>query len=144
MDTKNIEDVILFQIDRTSKISKIYSQREFDKKKLGITVDQWVLLKIIDESQPISQKDLANKSKRDPASITRTLDILERKQILVRETIPDNRRQYDVKLSPYGSEFVKQHMKMISEHRKTSIKGLSEKDLQKLKSMLLKIQDNMR
>jgi len=144
MHTENIEDVILFQIDRTSKISKIYSQREFDKKNLGITVDQWVLLKIIDETQPISQKNLADKSKRDPASITRTLDILERKQILLRETIPNNRRQYHIKLTRYGSNFVKGNMKMISKHRKTSIKGLSDKDLQQLKAMLLKIQDNMR
>jgi len=144
MHTENIEDVILFQIDRTSKISKIYSQREFDKKNLGITVDQWVLLKIIDETQPISQKNLADKSKRDPASITRTLDILERKQILLRETIPNNRRQYHIKLTRYGSNFVKENMKMISKHRKTSIKGLSDKDLQQLKAMLLKIQDNMR
>ena len=42
---KKIEDVILFQIDQTSKISKKHSQKEFDKLKLGITVEQWVILK---------------------------------------------------------------------------------------------------
>jgi len=143
MGQQNIEDVILFQIDRTSKISKIYSQREFDKKKLGITVDQWVLLKIIDEAQPISQRELADKSKRDPASITRTLDILEKKDIVIRKAIPGNRRQYHVELTSHGSHFVKENMKMIGRHRKTSIKGISEKELNLLKSMLQKIQKNM-
>lgn len=143
MSHKNIEEVILFQIDRTSKIAKIYSQREFDKKNLGITVDQWVLLKIVDEAQPISQKRLADRSKRDPASITRTLDILEKKGILVRETIPNNRRQYHIKLTEYGTNFVNKNMKMIERHRKFSLAGLSQGDLIKLKSMLLKIQKNM-
>lgn len=143
MAQQNIEDVILFQIDRTSKISKIYSQREFDKKNLGITVDQWVLLKIIDETRPISQRELADKSKRDPASITRTLDILEKKEIIIREAIPDNRRQYHIGLTKYGSNFVKKNMKMISRHRKASIKNISQSELIHLKSMLLKIQENM-
>lgn len=138
-----IEDVILFQIDRTSKVSKIYSQKEFDRKNLGITVDQWVLLKIIDELQPISQRGLADKSRRDPASITRTLDILEKKAFLRRASIPGNRRQYHIKLTDYGNDFVKENMKMINEHRKISIKGLSQKDLEGLKSMLVKIQENM-
>lgn len=138
-----IEDIILFQIDRTSKVSKIYSQKEFDRKNLGITVDQWVLLKIIDEWQPISQRELADKSKRDPASITRTLDILEKKEFLLRENIPNNRRQYNIKLTNNGIAFIKENMRMVNKHRKTSIKGLSQKELENLKSMLTKIQDNM-
>lgn len=143
MSRQNIEDVILFQIDRTSKISKIYSQREFDKKNLGITVDQWVLLKIIDEYQPISQRELADRSNRDPASITRTLDILEKNDIIIRKAIPDNRRQYHVELTTHGSSFVKENMKMISRHREKSIQGFSDRQLSQLKSMLIKIQENM-
>lgn len=143
MPQRLIEDVILFQIDRTSKVSKVYSQKEFDRKNLGITVDQWVLLKIIDEAQPVSQKELANKSKRDPASITRTLDLLEKKEFLIREAIPDNRRQYNIKLTAYGNSFIKKNMKMINRHRKESTKGLSEKQLIALNRMLLKIQENM-
>ena len=143
MAKSNIEEVILFQIDRTSKVSKIYSQKEFDRKKLGITIDQWVLFKIIEESQPISQKELADKSKRDPASITRTLDILQRKALVLREPIPDNRRQYNIRLTDKGASFVKEHMKMIDRHRKASVKGFSEKELETLKEMLLRIQTNM-
>ncbi len=143
MAKSNIEEVILFQIDRTSKVSKIHSQKEFDRKKLGITIDQWVLFKIIEESQPISQKELADKSKRDPASITRTLDILQRKALVLREPIPDNRRQYNIRLTDKGAAFVKEHMKMIDRHRKASVKGFSEKELETLKEMLLRIQTNM-
>ena len=57
-EINDINRVILFQIDQTSKIAKQYSQRELDRRELGITVDQWVLLKIIEESAPLSQKEL--------------------------------------------------------------------------------------
>ncbi|MEL6559207.1 MAG: MarR family transcriptional regulator [Bacteroidota bacterium] len=140
---KNIEDVILFQIERTSKVSKIYSQREFDKINFGITIDQWILLKIIEENEQLSQKQLAKLSSRDPASITRTLDILEKKDFIKREPIPGNRRQYNVILTKQGKQFVEDHLETVISHRKKSIEGFSTEELQQLRQMLLKIQKNM-
>ena len=143
MQEGNIEDVILFQIDKTSKISKIYSQREFDKAGLGITIEQWVLLKIIEESEELSQRELAERSSRDPASITRTLDLLSKRGLVNREQMPDNRRQYQIVLTEKGADFVTTHMAMVSEHRKLSVKGFSEQELTVLRSMLERIQVNM-
>ncbi len=140
---ENIEDVILFQIERTSKVSKIYSQREFDKINFGITIDQWILLKIIEENEELSQKQLAKLSSRDPASITRTLDILEKKNFIMREPIPENRRQYNIILTTEGKEFVEENMSTVISHRKKSIEGFKQEELLTLKKMLLKIQDNM-
>ncbi len=139
----NIEDVILFQLERTSKVSKIYSQREFDKISLGITIEQWILLKIIEEHSPLSQKDLSVKSLRDPASITRTLDLLNKKGFILREAIPNNRRQYHIVLTKAGKEFVQEHIQMIVDHRKKSIDGFSDEELVELKSMLSRIQKNL-
>ena len=140
---QKIEDVILFQIDLTSKVSKQYSQREFDKLGLGITVEQWVVLKIVSESKNLSQKELAAKSYRDPASITRTIDLLEKKELLQREAIPNNRRAYSITLSKKGQQFIKDNMKIIKQHRELSIKDLSEEDLNTLSALLSKIRGNM-
>ena len=143
MAKKEIEDVILFQIDRTSKMSKQYSQREFDAINLDLTVDQWILLKIIHEKEVLSQKRLAEFSSRDPASITRTLDLLEKKNFLTREAIPDNRRQYHIKLTKKGKNLILKNMKMVKQHRQRSIKGISKRNLELLRDLLLQIQSNM-
>lgn len=143
MHEKNIENVILFQIDKTSKTSKQYSQKEFDKIGLDITVDQWGLLKIIHESDVLSQKELAVKSLRDPASITRTLDLLEKKQLIYREAIPENRRKYHILLSETGKNLIDTHMPLVSKMRQKSMKGFSKEELESLSSMLLRIQKNM-
>src|SRR5687768_6069159 len=95
----SLNDVILFIIDQTSKIARQYSQNEFDLLKIDVTVEQWVLLKIIHENEGLSQTVLAEKSHRDPASITRTLDLLEKKRLILRQPIPENRRQYNLKLT---------------------------------------------
>lgn len=143
MNKSDIESVILFQIEKTNKAAKQYTQKEFDSIKLGITVDQWVLLKIIEEAQDLSQKELSKKAMRDPASITRTLDILGKKGLVVREAIPENRRQYNISLTQSGAYFVANNMEMINKHRKQSIKGFSLEELENLKSYLSRIQDNM-
>jgi MarR family transcriptional regulator, transcriptional regulator for hemolysin len=140
----NIEQVILFQIDKTSKVAKMYSQKEFDRLGLNITVDQWVLLKIIHERKEISQNELAEFSFRDPASITRTLDLLDKKELIERQAIPNNRRQYNILLTKSGLAFVKKHLQLINALRAKSIEGLSNKEIKMLTYLLQKIEQNMR
>ena len=144
MHKDDLSKVVLFLIDQASRTAKQYSQREFDRLGLGITVDQWVLLKIIEQNHDLSQKELANISKRDPASITRSLDILEKKDLATRTAKVGDRRQYSVILTEKGRYFIDEHMTMIRDHRKKSVAGFTKKELQELQSMLLRIQHNMR
>jgi len=139
----DIEEVILFQIERTSKLSKIYSQREFDKLGMNITVEQWILLKIIHENTGLTQKELAEKSLRDPASITRTLDLLNKKGFVERKVVPGNRRQYSICLTKNGKGFISKYMSVITAHRTKSTGGMSEKELKALMQSLKRIQNNM-
>ncbi|MGJ3234843.1 MarR family winged helix-turn-helix transcriptional regulator [Marivirga sp.] len=138
-----IENVVLFQIDKTSKVSKLYSQREFDRLGMSITVEQWILLKIIEENDGLTQKELAYKSLRDPASITRTLDLLNKKGFVERQPVQDNRRQYSICLTKNGEEYIHKYMPVISSHRAKSIEGISQEDLNTLNCLLRKIQENM-
>ena len=138
-----IEDVILFQIDQTSRAAKQHSQKRMDKLGFGLTVDQWVLLKIISEHQGLSQKELATQSHRDPASITRTLDLLAKKGYITRVSIEGNRRTYEIHLTEPGKHFVQDKMPIITEFRNESIKGLSKDELTTLSDLLKRIKENM-
>ena len=140
---KEINEIILFQLDKTSKVTKQYSQSVMDKLGFGLRIEQWVLLKIIHENSPLSQRELATKSLRDPASITRTLDILSKKAFINRLPIPNNRRQYNIELTAVGATFVDENMETVKELRSLSVKGFSDEELKTLSSMLLRIQENM-
>ncbi len=139
----SLYNVTLFQIDKTSKVAKVYSQREFDKLGIDITVEQWILLKIIDEHEEISQRELADLSLRDPASITRTLDLLQKKGYIERIAIEGNRRQYHLMLTKSGSKFVGKLLPVIEALRKRSTKGLTDHEVATLHILLKKVQNNM-
>jgi MarR family transcriptional regulator for hemolysin len=143
MNQKDLEETILSQIDKTSKITKSYTQKEFDKMDLGITIDQWFLLIIIAESTQISQKELAEKSLRDPASITRTMELLTKKDFVSREPIANNKRQYNLVLTFEGDNFVKKHKDGIDKQRQKSTKGFSKDELVMFNALLKRIQKNM-
>ena len=138
-----LESVILFLIDQTSKTAKRFTQRELDKKGWDITIDQWVLLKIVEEANGLSQNELAGKSHRDGASITRSLDILEKKNYLERKATPEDRRQYKISLTPEGSAFILKNMPLVNKYREKSLQGFSLEEIASLKEMLLRIQKNM-
>lgn len=139
----NIQNEILFLIEQASKSAKRFSQRILDANDLGITVEQWVILKIINEQQGLSQKELAQKSDRDAASITRTLDILERNKFLKRKATPGNRRQYRISITDYGRSFVEENTDLINSLRAMCAMGLSPHDLETLKELLIKVRSNM-
>ena len=140
---EHIESVILFLIDQTSKKAKRYTQQVFDEKGLDLTVDQMVLLKIIHEHDGLSQQELAERSSRDGASITRTLDLLEKKQYIHRQAMPGNRRQYRISLTDIGQQFFTDHIDLIYEQRRKSLEGFTNQETDALRKMLLRIQHNM-
>ncbi|MGB6037910.1 MAG: MarR family transcriptional regulator, partial [Cryomorphaceae bacterium] len=113
------------------------------KRGMNITVEQWVLLKIVHEKSPISQTELAEFSLRDPASITRTLDILGKKGLADRENIEGNRRQYNIVLTKAGEKFVDAHMDFIEKQRAQSLMGMNEKDQKTFNRLLKQMQENM-
>ncbi len=139
-----LKEVILFQIEKTSKAARKYSQAAFDDKKIDITVDQWVLLKVIEENEGASQKEIAEYAVKDGASVTRILDLLEKKQLVMREPIQNNRRQYAIHLSEKGRIFIDAHIDLISQHRAKSLDGFAQSEIDQLHSFLIRIQQNMR
>lgn len=140
----NINKVVLFQIDKTSKMAKQYSQREFDKLQLGITVEQWILLKILHEAPDgLSQKELADRSLRDPASITRTMRLLQKKGFVVKHALANDKRQNSIQLSEIGQMVIKQHTSIVQQHRDLSTQGFTNEEINTLLNMLKRIQENM-
>ena len=136
-----IENVLFFQIEKTNKMAKIFAQKLMEQDKMGVTVEQWVLLKIIQESDIISQKELAEFAVRDPASITRTIKLLEVKGLISRNAIL--RRQFQLSLTENGVSFVKQHFSLIKRLREQAVKDINPKDAKIVQKVLLQMQKNM-
>ena len=141
--TDRIEQVIFYTIDRTYRKKQTMAQRMFTEFGLDISPEQWVILKIVTQYDGISQVDLAQKAAKDTASITRILDILEKKGLLGRVQDANDRRKYLVTATKNGNDFIAEHLDKIISIRKQALKGISKAELDSLRTVLEKMQKNM-
>ena len=142
MIDQKLEDVYFFWIDRTVKAYRGYSQQELNKLGVKITSDQWVVLKRISEEEGINQKEVANSTFKDPASITRIIDGLEKKGWVERKTGNTDRRSFELFLTKEGKKLVKKVLPLAVDMRAQGLKGITQNELQALKVILNKITKN--
>lgn len=140
---EQLNNVVNFLLEQTVRQMRGYAQRQLDLLQTGITVDQWVLLKIIEERKQISQVELAQVSQKDTASITRILDILQKKGLIQRIDDEYDRRKYMISLTAEGIEFVMRNLPIIDRLRDQIVQGLSKEEIQTLKGILAKIRQNL-
>lgn len=140
---EKLDDVVYFLIEQTDRKAKAHSAQAFLQAGIDITVEQWVLLKLIEQNAEISQNELAEKATKDAASITRMLDILQKKGLVQRLDAPNDRRKYLLALTAQGQALIAQHMNLVLGLRKQGVKGFSKQELEALKGMLLRIQSNL-
>ena len=143
IENLDLDNVVNFLMEQTVRQIRNYGQRQLDMLESGITVDQWVLLKIIEEHGQISQVDIAQAALKDTASITRILDLLQKKGLIQRIDDDFDRRKYLISLTTDGKDFFDRMLPRISEIRDQVVKGLSKEEIQALKSTLNKIRRNL-
>ena len=140
---EQLNNVVNFLLEQTVRQMRGYAQRQLDTLQTGITVDQWVILKTIEERKQISQVELAQVSQKDTASITRILDLLQKKGLIQRIDDEYDRRKYMISLTGEGTEFVMRNLPFINRIRGQIVQGLSQEEIQALKSILDKIRQNL-
>jgi len=136
----NINEVYLFHLEKAFKQFKKYKNVYFKQEGIAITDDQWILIKIISEREGINQRELAQQSHKEPASITRIIDLLEKKELVRRERT--DRRTYGLYLTTQGKKLVKKLIPHAVKIRAKGLEGISEKDTKKLIQMLNKVCKN--
>lgn len=139
---QKLEDVLYYLLEKTNKVIRRYSQVRFSEAGLEITVDQWLVLKKISDSERITQIELANAIFKDRASITRILDLLLEKK-LVRKDAGSDRRAYELTLTAAGEKFMEQAMMIVRSVRKKGMESIPDKEQEQLRSSLQKIINNL-
>jgi DNA-binding MarR family transcriptional regulator len=139
---QKLEEVLYYLIEKTNKVIRRYSQVRFSEAGIDITVDQWLVLKKIGDSERITQIELANALFKDRASITRILDLLLDKRLVKKEEGAD-KRAYELALTPNGQKFMQQALVVVKSARKKGIETMSETEKEQLRTSLQKIITNL-
>ncbi len=137
-----LEDVFIYLIERTERQMKRYANAALKQGGIEISSEQWVILKRISEREVINQRELAELTFKDPASVTRSLDILEKGGLLRREDMENDRRAYKLMLTPEGEALVRKITPIAKAIRKQGLKDIPEDELAQFKATLNKIYEN--
>lgn len=141
IDTK-LDDIYLFWLEKTLKSIRKAKNKLFKELKVDLTIDQWTILKSLDEDNEMTQKQLSTKIFKDPASITRSLDLLAKRDYIERVAQESDRRAFKIRLTEKGHSLVKKVLPFAVKLRNQGIHGLKEEDILLLRDTLRAIENN--
>jgi DNA-binding MarR family transcriptional regulator len=110
---------------------------------MDITVDQWLLIENLYKHKKITHNELAKLTSKDITTVSRIIELLVKKELVLREGSPQDRRKVFLQLTAKGSEKYKEARPLVLEMRKTGWNHLSEEDFQELTRILDVIYNNV-
>ena len=138
--TNNISPETPFeQMEDVLRTLKNALKATFKDKKYDITLDQWAVLKSIADADHANQSYLAQATQKDPAAITRMLEILVKRDLVQRKEEKEDKRAYHVKLTRKGAGLVKRARPVIEKVYADAVKEVSDRDLSTLKRISGKV-----
>ena len=143
LEQYNVEETLgylstVFSILIKRKFNKLLKEGSFE-----LSPEQFVVLATLNWNGPMSLSEMANKTYKDNANVTRMVDLMEKKQLVARERNEEDRRAIRLVLTNHGKKTFKETLAHVMELKSMYSPGLTEDHLVKLKNMLETMIDNM-
>ncbi|WP_221394841.1 MarR family winged helix-turn-helix transcriptional regulator [Dyadobacter sp. NIV53] len=131
-----------FKIDTTIKKIRNALQKQLNEAGFDLTVDQWVLIDHIQRQPGISQNELAELTFKDPPTVTRIIDLLEKKEFVKRTPAAGDRRKFNLFLIDKGNSIYTKAFPIVAEIRRKGWGDLEEDDYQHFVRIMDSIYNN--
>ena len=112
-------------------------------KEIGLSHGQAIALKIIYEENNIKQEDLNKRLQIDKSAVTRILKTLEDKQLIIKETSQEDKRNHILSLTSNGKMLYPQIKNVIKETTEVMLKDIDQNQQLLLEKLLLKMKMNL-
>lgn len=133
---------IFYSVEQAIKEYRKYAQRQISMVVPDITLDQTLVLILIDNEEEYSQKEIAELLFKDFASLTRIIEILVKNGFVSRSPNKKDRRKTHLKLSAKGKKTIAILMPIILQNRMNALEGTTDLEINTLKLALNKITNN--
>jgi MarR family transcriptional regulator, transcriptional regulator for hemolysin len=139
---EKLDQVLFFTLEKSIKTYRQFAQRQIDKAGIDITIDQWLVLKSIQDWPDISQHQIAENVFKDFASVTRMIELLVKKEYLQKELHKTDRRRFNLVITKKGQAVIQKVIPVITANRKQALKSLTKEEIEKNKVFLNQIIEN--
>jgi DNA-binding MarR family transcriptional regulator len=128
--------VFFYSLERAIKAYRHFAQARIDDAGLDITVDQWLVLRTIEESPELTQQQVGVAVFKDFASITRIIQLLVRKRYLRRSPHPSDGRRSALALTAQGTGLIRVLEPIIHRNRQRALRGIPAADVERARGLL--------
>lgn len=137
-----LQDVLFYSLESASKAYRRFAQARLYAAGIDITVDQWLVLKTIHESTDITLQQVGVAVFKDFASITRIVQLLERKGLLRRKPHPTDGRRSELMLTRSGETAIRTVEPIAQAYRRQAMDGIGTEEEARLRAVLKRILEN--
>jgi DNA-binding MarR family transcriptional regulator len=130
---------VLYTLEQALKAYRKRCQHNLDQVAGNLTVDQALVLIVLDKYPTLSQHQMAELVFKDKASLTRIIELLVQKGLLTRALHPTDRRKFALQLTASGQHTLAQLAPTIQLNQQTALAGLSDDELAQFHGTLQKI-----
>ncbi|MFA0544651.1 MarR family winged helix-turn-helix transcriptional regulator [Vibrio splendidus] len=115
--------------------------KDFDTelKKHGLTIALWPTMMCLWEEEGLTQRDIAAKSKVENSTTTRTLDKLEKLELVERRADPNSRRSFRIYLTEKGKALEEELIPVPVRVNKALMSELDAEEQQQIITLLKKM-----
>ncbi|PWH82325.1 MarR family transcriptional regulator [Algibacter marinivivus] len=93
-----------YLINMTALLLKREFSSAIKSHNIDVTPEQWAILNRLNENSDLTQKEVAKLTFKDNANITRMVDKLEKKGLVIRHSDPNDRRSWNLSITKKGIE----------------------------------------
>lgn len=109
----------------------------------GLVASQWSVLRALWVEDGLSQVDLAERMRVEKASLTTTLEIMDRQGLIRRERNADDRRKLNIYLTTASQKLKGDLLPFVSKINRKATRGMSAEEVKLLKTLLCKVISNL-
>ncbi len=136
MATEKLPTTFFYTIEKAIKSYRQLAQRNISAAGLEITIDQWLVLKTLQENPDVQLTTIAADVFKDIASISRIVHVLEKKGYINRTHNTSDGRRSSFSLTRTGSAAVHRLVPIIDGNRSHALKGVTRSEMAECRRVL--------
>ena len=139
---KVIDSSIAYLVGRTSRSIIKRLTKKFADAGFDVSYEQWSILVHLYRKDGQTQQELSNIAVKDKAAITRLINVLEKKNMVLRIPDRNDKRSKLVYLTNKAKEFKTELIAVVEELLEEAKIGIPHEEMEQCKSTLNKIFSN--
>lgn len=139
---EKLDEMLFYTLEKSIKVYRKFAQNRILKNGYDITIDQWLVLKTLQENKHLSQNQIAELVFKDFASITRIIELLVKKKYVQRKIDTNDRRKFELEITVEGNKIIEMIYPIVIENRKQALMDLDVEEIINLKTQLEKLIKN--